>query len=77
MNYNIFGRWENAVGLEGQSERLKAIPQSIAANSLLGQSVDVITIEEAWCGKDAGSRRGIMCGSNQDDRDQMLAEFRK
>lgn len=65
------------MGLEGQSDRLKSIPLAIKSNALLGQDVDVITIEEAWCGNDAGSRRGIMCGSSQDDRDQMLAEFHK
>jgi len=26
MNYNVFGRWLNLAGFEGQTERLKAIP---------------------------------------------------
>ena len=64
VNYNIFGRWFNATGYEGQNERLAAIPAAIAAHPKMGKDVDVITIEEAWCPTDSSISNSIMCGNN-------------
>ena len=64
VNYNVFGRWWNTVGEEGQTARLTAIPAAIAANPLMGPSVDVITIEEAWCPDSQWITGRTMCAGN-------------
>ena len=69
MNYNVFGRWLAITGEEGQTERLSDIPKAIKANEHLGEGVDVITVEEAWC-KDSG----LICGNN-DSRQALIDSF--
>jgi endonuclease/exonuclease/phosphatase family metal-dependent hydrolase len=65
VNYNIFSRWFNATGFEGQNKRLAAIPEAIATHPSMGQEVDVITIEEAWCPDHQLISGTVMCGSNK------------
>lgn len=48
MNYNVFGRWLNFAGLEGQVERLGHIPIAIGNNKKLSKA-DVIVVDEQWC----------------------------
>lgn len=49
MTYNVFSRWYNIAGNEGQNERMHAIPKAIYNHPDLGPDVDLITINEAWC----------------------------
>ena len=65
VNYNIFGRWFGLAGYEGQNERLAAIPDAIAAHPKMGKSVDVITIEEAWCPDSQIITGSVVCDGNK------------
>lgn len=49
MTYNVFSRWYNVAGDEGQNERMRAIPKAIYMHPDLGPDVDIITVNEAWC----------------------------
>lgn len=49
MTYNVFSRWYNISGDEGQIERMSAIPEAIYRHPDLGPDIDIITINEAWC----------------------------
>lgn len=60
--YNVFGRWYNLIGNEGQTERLRAIPKAIYEDTLLGKDVDIITINELWCPDSQYGR--IVCGND-------------
>jgi len=63
MTYNVFGRWCNLTGKEGQTERLSAMPRSIYKHALLGPDIDIITLNELWC-PDAQFGK-IVCGNDR------------
>lgn len=75
-SYNVFGRWENGPtsGWEGQNERAAEIPEAINKKM---SDVDVIVIQESWCGDEGHSLRGMGCASIQDDRTKMIKGFAK
>ena len=64
VNYNIFGRWFNLAGYEGQSERLKEIPIALANNPKT-QGADIITIEESWCPDSTPVTGKAVCGGDK------------
>lgn len=63
MTYNVFGRWCNLTGKEGQTERISAIPRSIYKNKLLGPDLDIITLNELWCPDSQYGR--FVCGNDR------------
>ena len=76
VNYNVFGRWARVAGDEGQMERLKNIPEAIAAHPKLGKDIDVITIDEAWCPNYQWAS-SIICEKGQGGREVLTAAFKK
>ena len=66
VNYNVFGRWLDLAGYEGQTERLKQIPVALAAYFKgLDQSLpDVVSVEEAWCPDSQLVSGRVVCGDN-------------
>ena len=71
VNWNLFLRWTQVTGLEGQDERAGAIAGALAQ---LGD-VDVVTFEESWCGNDQILSGRVMCGSS--DTRQILRDGMK
>lgn len=60
ISYNIFNRWTNAVGYEGQEKRAQRIPYLL---NKIDKSIDIVCIQEAWCPDDT-LYFNIMCGNN-------------
>jgi hypothetical protein len=63
LTYNIFSRWKNIVGDEGQFIRLKNIPKNIYNNIDLGNDIDIITINELWCPDPTCGK--LVCGNDK------------
>lgn len=63
LTYNIFSRWKNIVGDEGQLIRLKNIPKTIFNNNDLGRDIDIITINELWCPDPTCGK--LVCGNDK------------
>jgi len=74
VTYNIFARWIKLTGYEGQLERVSRIPQAIMNDPKMGPDVDVICIQEIWCGNDSASYQGIIC--TNDDRSVLIDKFK-
>jgi len=62
VQMNVFSRWNNIVDYEGQDIRMNKIPEAIYNHPKLGEDVDIITINEAWCPLNNPIVNAVMCG---------------